>query len=258
MGAGALMHDFVYPVGTARGLGPIDCRPPVLRCIVNEGKDRWPSQPSHMRFDLNLSNEPFRNRSLFWLGVTVAYLIVAVLGVAVVARSGTGRAETERLSAEASEQQRRIAELGAQLEEMRRAQGQAVMTVEDHAALDDARALINRKSVSWSQLLGELEHYVPGRSKLRSVAISSVEGSGGNRVATIRIEATGQDSGEIEHMLVNFDRSGGRFRAEPAAVEPVENTVEVAYALDVRYWPGIAATPPPAATTSAAGGGEDD
>jgi Tfp pilus assembly protein PilN len=212
-----------------------------------------------MRFDLNLARDPFRNRSLFWIAVAAGYLVVLTVGFAVLARSGSDQADAERLKQEIADQEVVIAELNQKLEGMRQTETQAVMTIEDRIALDEARDLINEKSVSWSQLLAELERYVPKEAKLTSVGISSVEGSGAERVATVRVEAIGTDQGAVITMITSFDRSGGRFSAEPVRVEPTENGSEVAFELDVKYWPAIGTVaPPPAPDTPAAGEAADE
>jgi hypothetical protein len=197
-----------------------------------------------MRLNVNLANDPFRNRTTFWLVVSLAFFVAAVAGVAVVARSGAIDADAEQLAKSVTEQETEIANLEEQLAAMRSAQESAILTPGDRVALDEARGLINQKSFAWSRLLVELEHYLPARSRLTSIDVGAVDGFGPDRVVNVRVQFEGLDQRQVADMLVRFDQSGGRFRAEPVSIEPSEDGPSVAYALAVQYRPGVAADAP--------------
>lgn len=190
-----------------------------------------------MRIDVNLSSEPFRNRSLFWLSMALAYAVVLAAGLAVLARSGAVDADADRLKGDVAKQEKQIGELEAQIQQMRDVQSSAVVSPADRVALDEARALIDRKSVSWSQLLVELEHFVPARSKLNSVGIGAIQGTGANRAVTLQLALSGMEQSQVTEILAKFDASGGRFSAEPQTITPSDTGVE--YSLGVTYRPGV-------------------
>jgi hypothetical protein len=193
-----------------------------------------------MQLNVNLANEPFRNRTAFWLLVALAFLVTGVAGIAVVARSGAIDADADQLAEEVARQEGEIADLEAQLVAIRNAQAVAVLSEADRQALEEARGLINRKSFAWSRLLFELEHYLPPRARLTSISVGSVSGYGAERVVNIGLELEGLDQRQVAEMLVRFDQSGGRYRAEPVKLEPSQTGPSVTFSLEVQYRPGVA------------------
>jgi hypothetical protein len=197
-----------------------------------------------MQLHANLATDPYRNRTPFWLAIAFLFLITTVAGVAVVARSGAIDADAEQLEADVTKQEKEIVDLQKQIEELRSEQQAAVLTSADIAALNDARGLINRKSFSWTRLLVELEHYLPSRSRLSSIQVGSVSGTGTERVVQVRLELEGMDQSQVAEVLTRFDRSGGRFRAEPSSIQPSDTGPNVAFKLNVQYRPDVASDVP--------------
>jgi len=201
-----------------------------------------------MRIDLNLAKDPFRNRSVFWLGMTAAFLVAfTALGV-VMTRAAHGSADTANLRDDIAKQETAIKTLEGQMSEIQTVQGQAVFSDDDRQALDDARELLNQRTFSWSRLLGELEPAVPEKARITSIEITEVSGEGANRVVTLLISGHGKDFGELGAFLSNLDRTGGRFSADPVANGPDEQTGEYTFQLQARYRPALGA--------AAAGGGD--
>src|SRR4051812_16034624 len=114
-----------------------------------------------MRIDLNLAKDPFRNRSLFWLGMTAALLVALTAFLLATTRAATVGAETSRLQDEVRTQEETIKTLEGQIGEISDAKANAVFSDDDRRALDDARTLLNERSFSWSRLFADLEPYVP-------------------------------------------------------------------------------------------------
>ena len=193
-----------------------------------------------MRIDLNLSKEPFRNRSAFWLIVTGSYVLVLISLVFVLARAGAVGADTAALMDETAKQTAVIAELEATIAEMKAAEGRALFTDADRRALDDARVLLERKSVAWSRLLGDLEPYVPERAKLTGIQIIGFEGSGTSLVVRLQISGTGKDIDQMTTFLSRLDGSGGRFVSDPVENGPVTDSNDFEFIIDVLYRPSVA------------------
>src|SRR5437773_3361907 len=110
-----------------------------------------------MRIDLNLSAEPFRNRSLFWIGIVAALFVTLTAGALVLRRAGQVGADAETLSKESAELDRQIADLQSRIEGIKREKGNAVLSADDRIAYRDAETLITQKSLLWTQLLTDLE-----------------------------------------------------------------------------------------------------
>lgn len=192
-----------------------------------------------MRIDLNLSREPFRNRTAFWLVVSSAYALVLITLVVVLARAGAVGADTEALNEEVTKQAAVITDLEARIAEMKAAQSRALFTDADRRALDEARGLLERKSVGWTRLLGDLEPYVPVRSKLTNIEIVGFEGSGSSLVVRLQVSGTGRDIDQMTTFLARLDGSGGKFAAEPIENGPVPESSDFTFTIEVKYRPSV-------------------
>ena len=197
-----------------------------------------------MRINLNLAKAPFRNRSLFWLAVTAGYLVAFTALALVLARAGEVGASTEELRIKAGEQREEIAALESRIEEIRTERSAAVFTPADRQALDDARALINEKSFSWTKLFNDLQQHVPGGARLTSIAVEDISGDGAGKVVEMTIQGRGRSFGQMGELIANLDSTGGRFAAEPVTNGPDPQTPEYVFTVMVRYRPGTIAAEP--------------
>lgn len=206
-----------------------------------------------MRIDLNLARDPFRNRSVFWLGLTAAYLVAFTAFMIVVARAAHVGTDAEQQREERTKQEATIKELESRLADITAVEGQAIFPETDRQALDDARELLTQRSFSWSRLLGDLEPNVPAGSKLTSIEFKEITGEGANRVATLTITGKGKDFGQLEAFIANLDGTGGRFTAEPVENGPDDQTSEFIFTAQVQYRPAIGAASASAAPAEGRG-----
>lgn len=191
--------------------------------------------------DLNLSSEPFRNRSLFWIGIGFAYVLAVTALLIVIGRAGAVDADSGLLAEEAEKQHKTIADLEKQLSDIKDEKSRAVMGDDDRLALDEARLLINQKSVSWSRLFDQLEPYVPERTRLTSITMTGLEGTGDRRVVSIEVMAEAKDYGQMAEFIQKLDGSGGRFDADPVEIAPVDESTDFTFTVTIRYRPGVRA-----------------
>lgn len=206
-----------------------------------------------MYTELNLAKAPFRNRSLFWLGTTAAFLVAFVALALVLARAGAVGADTQTLELEIQKEREAIAALEARIEEAKAEKSRAVFSPQDVEALDDARTLITMKSFSWTRLFNDIEPHLPARSRLTAIQIGAVTGEGSARVVNMTMQGIGQDFGQMGAFIANLDRSGGRFTAEPVSNGQAGPSGEHQFVIRVTYRPGVAA--PAAAPAEEAGNG---
>lgn len=175
----------------------------------------------------------------FWLVVSCSYALVLIALVVVLARAGAVGADTAALNDEKTKQNAVIADLEARIAEMKAAQSKALFTDADRRALDEARGLLERKSIGWSRLLGDLEPYVPVRSKLTNIEIVGFEGSGASLVVRLQLSGTGRDIDQMTTFLARLDGSGGKFAAEPIENGPIPESSDFSFTIDVRYRPTV-------------------
>ena len=197
-----------------------------------------------MRIALTLARHPFRNRSLFWIAISSLAAVGTVALLLVLARAATVGTATAAEREKIGKQEATIKDLEGRLDELARARGSAVFTDDDRRALDQARMLIAERSFSWSRLFHDLEQVVPEKVRLTSISVGSIEGEGVDRVVTILISGHGQDIDQMSALLANFDRTGGRFTADPVENGPNAETSDFAFTVLVQYRPEIAPDQP--------------
>lgn len=199
-----------------------------------------------MRIDLNLAREPFRNRTLFWLLVGVAYVVAFAVLMFAVARAANVGAGASALRDKIDKQEKTISDLEAQIAEIKRERGQAIFLPTDRIALDDARQLLTRRSFSWSRLLGDLEPNVPAAAKISSIEISKLSGTAPNVEVSLAITGVGQNYAQMAEFLERLDRTGGRFSAEPVSIGQASDGLGYEFTITAVYRPntGFAEAPP--------------
>jgi Tfp pilus assembly protein PilN len=200
-----------------------------------------------MRIDLNLAGSPFRNRSLFWLGMAAASLVAFTAFALVVVRAATVGADAQTLKAERAEQQRTIEELESRVHDIEDAEAHAIFSSGDRRALDDARILLNQRSFSWTRLFTDLEPTVPRDVRLTQIALSDMAGEGAGRVVKLSITGHGKSFGQMAEFIANLDQTGGRFSADPVENGLAKDETEFEFTVDVTYRPAIGSVPAPAA-----------
>ena len=181
---------------------------------------------------INLASEPFRNRRLFWLVIALVVGVSSWIGLVT-------------LSAKADlEQQLAILEPKVKKLETQANSGETVdfsgstLTIGQNQALIVAQDLITRKGFSWSQLLNDLERFVPTTVRVTRIAVDQVgrsKDASGKRVS-LSFDVVGKGAMEITAMIKSLNESG-RFSVFPKSQKQVEGTDEVEFQLEVEYQP---------------------
>lgn len=122
----------------------------------------------NMRLDINLASHPYEDARQFWLRWGTALVVASILTLALVAITVTGWFAARRDHA-------RIADLGADIAQRDRTRRQAeefLNRPENRATRDQSQflnALIERKTLSWTRVLEDLEKVMPARVHLVSI-----------------------------------------------------------------------------------------
>ncbi|HSE17551.1 MAG TPA: hypothetical protein VLB46_10890 [Pyrinomonadaceae bacterium] len=161
-----------------------------------------------MNNSLNLASKPFSNRIVPW-ALTVMILFVSLIGLFIVVQLTT----TTRREAALVEGQ--IAQLKQQEHNLLEAakQVQQSFTPEQQLGLPAAHELVDRKSVSWSRLLADLESSLPANVKVSRIAVRDVTRQDGQTIAQLDLAVFVKNSTTISDML-NTWHDGGIFTAE--------------------------------------------
>jgi type IV pilus assembly protein PilN len=121
-----------------------------------------------MRLDINLASQPYEDAREFWLRWGTGLAAAAILTLALLTLTITGRYAARRDHA-------RIADLRAQIAQLdrTRAQDEAYLNQPENRATRDQSQFLNeliaRKSFSWTRVLEDLEKVMPARVHLVSI-----------------------------------------------------------------------------------------
>lgn len=121
-----------------------------------------------MRLDINLATQPYEDARQFWLRWGIGLAVAAILTLALLSMTITGWLNARR-------DHKAIADLRAQIaqRDLKRQQAQAFLNLpENRTTRDESQflnELIERKSLSWTYVLEDLEKVMPARVHLVSI-----------------------------------------------------------------------------------------
>jgi Tfp pilus assembly protein PilN len=185
-----------------------------------------------MKLQINFASEPFRNRRLFWLLIAGLIAIASFVGLDALRSQATLEQQIATLEP-------KVLRMEAQAKN-----GQPVdftdstLTIAQNQALIVAQDLITRKGFSWSQLLNDLERFIPAGVRVTRIAVDRV---GQNKEAegksiSLSFDVVGKSPTDVTQMISDLNRSA-RFLVFPKAQKMVEGTEQVEFQLEVEYRP---------------------
>ena len=198
-----------------------------------------------MKLQINFASEPFRNRRLFWLIIASMIALASLVGL-------------NTLSSQAGlEQQVALLEPKVLKLEAQAKNGSALdftdssLTLGQNQALLVAQDLIIRKSFSWSQLLNDLERFVPSNVRVTKIGVDNVGRAkdADGKTVNLSFDVIGKSSTDVTQMISELNRSA-RFSVYPKSQKQLEGTEEVEFQLGVEYHPPQMATAQPTALKS--------
>lgn len=131
----------------------------------------------------------------------------------------------------------------------------STLTIGQNQALIVAQDLIARKGFSWSQLLNDLERYIPPTIRVTRIGVEQVGKAKGaeGKTVSLSFDVIGKGATEVTAMMQSLNTSG-KFSVVPITQKQVEGTEEYEFQLGVEYRPpqsagaGSAALPTQVAT----------
>src|SRR5580658_5380495 len=174
-----------------------------------------------MRLDINLASQPYEDSRQFWLHWGTALGVVTILTLALLTFTVSNWFVARRDHAQ-------IAELRAQIAKCDRKRDQAqefLNRPENRATRDQSQflnALIERKSLSWTHVLEDLEKVMPARVHLVSIHPELDE----DNQLTLKMVVAG-DSRERAIELASRMEESRRFSQTYIGIEHVDNAAAV-------------------------------
>ena len=188
-----------------------------------------------MRSLVNLSNQPFRNRRLFWLVILLLFVVPAYFGLGAIGDLARRQREIDALDAEIQRLE------GGVKASDKPASANVTISSDRNLQLVAASELIARRAFSWSQLLDDIERNLPGGVRVLRVAVAQIQpnerdaaGGENESAATLIMTVIGKSGAEVTTMINKFHESR-RFRVSPVSAKPVEGTEETEFDLKVEY-----------------------
>ena len=161
-----------------------------------------------MNNSLNLASKPFSNRILPW-ALTVIILFVSLIGLLIVVQlMTTTRRETALVEGQITQLKQREHNMLDAAQQVKQS-----FSPEQQQAIPAAHELVDRKAVSWSRLLADLESSLPANVKVSRIAVRDVNRQGDQTVAQLDMAVFTQNSSTMSDML-NAWEGEGVFHAE--------------------------------------------
>lgn len=182
---------------------------------------------------LNLSSQPFRNRTLPYL-LALLLLAFAVAG-AVLSFVSLRKTTSDNEIAKAN-----IAEMDGQLKELKDkgALVQQALTPEESAILIAAHKLVANKSFGWSRLFADLESLLPGSVSVSRIVIENVYQDNEQTKAELEFSVLSRDYPSVMTMIEKMN-SSGIFQADLRGqdLQKTDSITYTEYSLRVIYTP---------------------
>jgi hypothetical protein len=129
--------------------------------------------------------------------------------------------------------------IDAKLEQERRSQSeQKIVATEQQAVqLAGARQLIQLKTFSWNRMIGEIEGFIPNKTRIMSIKVEEIANEGDQLLAAVQVKALGTTPAEMTEMMIALEKSGGLFTVGETGQDATVESGETPFTLNLIYKP---------------------
>ena len=189
-----------------------------------------------MRTRLNLSSRPFTNHRPFWIAIGFVFFASLWFFLWVTAEQTQVSAKADAVLVRI-ESQKVLAEAAkAERERKEREQQQVFITEQEAIELASARMLILQKTFVWNRLIADLEQLVPHQVRISAIKVDGISDAA-TGLARVQVKALGATPEQMTEMMTKIEQSGGLFVTGQADQEPISETGETPFTLDLTYKP---------------------
>jgi Tfp pilus assembly protein PilN len=187
-----------------------------------------------MRFQVNLSHQPFYNRRLFWLGVLALLVVTGILSLWTLRKIDESADRVQEL-------QTKIAEQNLQLKRLKATPPQGVqhLTNSQMEQLQAAASLIEQHNFSWTAMLEEFERSLPPTVRLVNIALKESKEKPGaipTEGLLFSVKVLTKTPEDVTKMIAMMDKRG-LFQMQPNSQLPPGPTGDIGFDIDVNYLP---------------------
>ncbi len=190
-----------------------------------------------MRTHINLSARPFTNHRLFWIGLVAVYFVSFWLLLWMSNEKGRVLAKETETKQRIENQKEAAQRAREEQEKRKKEQEQIVLTDQQKIQLAAARQLIQRKAFSWNRMIGDIEEYIPKKARIVSIKVEEIVNTGEEAMARVQVKAAGATPAEMTEMMLNLEKSGGRFSVGDTQQDAVTDVGETPFTLNLTYRP---------------------
>jgi len=151
-------------------------------------------------------------------------------------------AEKARLARESDEvtrsietRRKRYEDVQEERERRKREEEAVVINDSDRHQLAAARGLLERKALSWTRMLSDLERFVPNDTRVTGIKVESVEEAGRTILARLEVKAAGKAPSEMTAMMNLVDKSNGLFELGQVTQESTLESGETPFTVNLTY-----------------------
>lgn len=200
---------------------------------------------------LNLSSDPFRNRTTPYL---LSLILIGLAGMATVFFLYSLRensTQNDRLTAQIKEMETEVSRLKGEGEKV-----QQQLSPQQRELLVASHKLVANKSFGWSRLFADLESVMPGSVSASRIAVENVYKDGDRVKAELNFSVLSRDYAAVMSMIDSMNNSG-QFQAELRSqdLQKTERITYTEYTLHLIYTQAYGYAAAPADVAQVANGG---
>ena len=190
-----------------------------------------------MRTYINLSRRPFTNHRLFWIAVITVYFTAFWLFLWMLSEKSSVVAKQAEITQRIEAQKEAAAEAAREQERRKLEQTRIVLSEQQAMQLAAARQLIQRKAFSWNRMIGDIEDYVPNKTRIMSIKVEEIVNTSEDVTAKVQVKALGTSPDELTSMMTNLEKSNGLFFVGETGQEAPAESGETPFTLNLIYKP---------------------
>ena len=190
-----------------------------------------------MRTTLNLSNRPFTNHRILWIGIGAIFFVSLWLLLWITSERNLVSAKADRIESQIKDLQVQVEQARLENERRGREQQQPEVKEQDRMELAAARHLLERKSFSWNRMISDIELFIPKDARVSGVKADEIVNPGQGVIADVEIKVLGRSPSQMTEMMERLEKSGGLFAVSQSNQDAPSDTGEVPFTLKLIYSP---------------------
>jgi len=172
-----------------------------------------------------------------WIGLGAVYFLSFWLFLWVASEKDRVIAKETEIRKSIDGQRKAADEAKLENERRKKAQVKVVATEQEKTQLAAARQLIQQKAFSWNKIIGDIEEYVPNKTRIMSIKVEEVAKDADQVMARVQVKAIGTTPTELTEMMTNLEKSAGLFVVGETGQAATTENGETPFTINLIYKP---------------------